>query len=371
MKHTILSCAAVALTIFAIAGCNMNGSGDSNENPGVIPPDTTPPTVTATYPKDLESGIAINRDPTITFSEAMRTDTINIATFSVKKGLTAVNGTVSYSGTTASFTPNANFEINTEYTAIITTSAMDLAGNMLALEKTWTFTTGATIAAGPKPINLGTAGSFAILSKTGIASVPSSVITGDIGVSPAAATYLTGFGLTMDKTNTFATSPQVTGKAYASNYTPPCPAKMTTAVSDMEIAYTNAAGRVHPDFTELGAGNISGLTLVPGLYKWGTGLLVATDVTLNGNSNDVWIFQVSGDFTMAPGAKIILSGGAKASNIFWQSYGAIVLGTTAHLEGIVLSQTEITLATGASVNGRLLSQTAVTLDQSTVTQPAF
>jgi hypothetical protein len=300
----------------------------------------------------------------------MRADTINTATFNVKKGLVVVSGTVSCSGTTATFAPNTDLEINTVYTAGITTSVMDASGNKLAEEKTWSFTTGATISAGPARVNLGTAGSFAILSKTGIDSVPSSAITGDIGVSPAAATYLTGFGLIMDSTNTFATSAQITGKAYAADYTPPSPAKMTTAVSDMEIACTDAAGRANPEFTELGAGNISGLTLVPGLYKWGTGLLVSTDVTLKGNANDIWIFQVSGDFTMAPGARIILSGGAKASNIFWQAYGAVVISTTAHLEGIVLSQTEITLATGASVNGRLLSQTAVTLDQSVVTEPA-
>jgi len=365
--------AAIALAVLAMASCNMNsGSGDSGGSggPAVTPGDTTPPKVSSTIPKDLETGVAINRKLSITFSEAMRADTINIATFSVKKGLVVVGGTVSYLGTTATFIPNADLEINTVYTAKMTTSAMDLAGNKLATEKIWSFTTGAIVSAGPAPVNLGTAGSFAILSKSGIDSVPTSKITGDVGVSPAAATYLTGFGLTMDASNTFATSPQITGKAYASDYTPPCPSKMTTAVSDMEIAYTDAAGRTTPDFTELGAGNISGLTLVPGLYKWGTGLLVATDVTLKGNANDVWIFQVSGDFTMAPGAKIILSGGAKASNIFWQSYGAIVINTTAHLEGVVLSLTEITLATGASANGRLLSQTAVTLDQSTVTQPA-
>jgi len=382
MKRNVLTCAVMALSIFVLASCNINGSnesgdssgtaGNSSSNPAVPPvvtPDTTPPTVSGTYPNDFEKGIAINRKPTITFSEAMRTDTVNISTFSVKKGLVVVGGTVSYTGTTATFAPKDNFEINTEYTVRMTTSAMDLAGNKLAVEKIWTFTTGAVIAAGPAPVNLGTAGDFAILSKSGIDSVPSSAITGNIGVSPAAATYLTGFSLSMDATNTFATSPQIKGKAYASDYTPPCPAKMTTAVSDMEIAYTDAAGRSSPDYTELGAGNISGLTLVPGLYKWGTGLLIATDVTLKGNANDVWIFQISGDFTMSPGAKIILSGGAKASNIFWQSYGAIVIGTTAHLEGVVLSQTEITLATGASANGRLLSQTAVTLDQSTVIQP--
>jgi len=145
---------------------------------------------------------------------------------------------------------------------------------------------------------------------------------------------------------------------------------MTTAISDMETAYTDAAGRPTPDFTELGAGDISGLTLVPGLYKWGTGVLISTDVTLSGGPNDVWIFQIAGGITQASATSVILAGGALPKNIFWQTFGAVALDTTAHFEGIVLSKTEITLATGASINGRLLSQTAVNLDQSTVTQPA-
>ena len=91
---------------------------------------------------------------------------------------------------------------------------------------------------------------------------------GDIGVSPAAATYITGFGLIMDASNQFSTSSLVTGKVYAAVYAVPTPVKMTTAVSDMQIAYTNAAGRKLPDFTELGGGNIGGKTLTPGLYKW-------------------------------------------------------------------------------------------------------
>jgi len=144
---------------------------------------------------------------------------------------------------------------------------------------------------------------------------------------------------------------------------------MTSAISDLEAAYTDAAGRTSPNFTELGAGDISGLTLVPGLYKWGTGILISTDITLNGGANDVWIFQISGDITMAPGTKMILTGGAKPENIFWQSSGTVLLDTTAHLEGIVLCQTGITLATGAIVNGRLFSQTAVSLDSSTITRP--
>ena len=82
------------------------------------------------------------------------------------------------------------------------------------------------------------------------------------------------------------------------------------------------------------------------------------------------IFQIAGGITQASATSVILSGGALPKNIFWQAFGAVALDTTAHFEGIILSQTEITLATGASINGRLLSQTAVTLDQSTVTQPA-
>ena len=200
--------------------------------------------------------------------------------------------------------------------------------------------------------------------------MPNSVVTGDIGVSPIDSTAITGFSLILDSSTTFSTSTQVTGRVFAADFAPPTPVNMTTAVSDMETAYTDAAGRSTPDFTELGAGDISGLTLVPGLYKWGTGVLIATDVTLSGGADDVWIFQIAGGITQASATIVILAGGALPENIFWQVFGAVALDPGAHFEGIILSQTEITLATGASVNGRLLSQTAVTLDQSTVTQPA-
>lgn len=224
-------------------------------------------------------------------------------------------------------------------------------------------------AKGPAAVSLGTAGNFVILAKAGIDTVPTSAVTGNIGVSPIDSTAITGFSLTMDSTNTFSTSSQLVGKAFAADYTPPTPSDLTTAVSDMETAFTDAAGRSNPDFTELGAGDISGLTLVPGLYKWGTGVMIASDVTLSGGPNDTWIFQISGDITQASGVKILLAGGALPKNIFWQSYGYVGLGTTSHFEGILLSLTKITLATGATVNGRLFAQTAVTLDGCTVTQP--
>jgi hypothetical protein len=217
-------------------------------------------------------------------------------------------------------------------------------------------------------VNLGIAGSFVILAKTGISTVPNSAITGDIGVSPIDATALTGFSLTIDSTNVFSISDQITGKAYASNYASPTPSNLTTAISDMETAYTDAAGRA-AEYTELYSGDISGKTLTAGVYKWGTGILINSDVTLNGTSDDVWIFQIGEGITQANGTKIILTGGAQAKNIFWQASETVSIGTGSHFEGNIISMTNITLGTNASIVGRLLAQTAVTLDASTVVKP--
>jgi hypothetical protein len=161
----------------------------------------------------------------------------------------------------------------------------------------------------------------------------------------------------------------VIGLVYASDYISPTPSNLTTAVGAMELAYTTAAGRA-AGYTELGAGDIGGKTLTPGVYKWGTGLLIPTDVYFSGSSNDVWILQIAQNLTMASTVRVHLLGGALAKNITWQVAGAVTLGSTAHLDGIVLCQTAITLGNGATVNGRLLAQMAVTLDGNTVVQPA-
>ena len=221
----------------------------------------------------------------------------------------------------------------------------------------------------PAPVDLGTSGKFAILAKSGISTVPQSKVTGNIGVSPIARGGMTGFSETMSGSNVYATSTQVVGRLYAADYASPTPANLGAAVLDMQGAYTDAAGRA-PDYTELGAGNIGGMTLTPGTYKWSTGVLIPTDVTLSGSSTDVWIFQIAGGITQASATRVILAGGALPRNIFWQAADVVAIGTTAHMEGIVLAQTAITLATGATVNGRLLAQTAVTLQSSEVTQPA-
>jgi hypothetical protein len=220
-------------------------------------------------------------------------------------------------------------------------------------------------------VTLGTAGNFVILAQTEISTTGVTAITGDIGVSPAAASFITGFDLIADATNVFSTSSLVTGKIYASNYAPPTPKNMTAAITDMQTAYTDAAGRNLPDSIELGAGNITSKTITHGLYKWSTGVQIsAAGVTISGSATDIWIFQIAGNLNVANGAIVTLSGGAKAANLFWQVAGQATLGTTAAMKGNILCQTQIAMSPGATLDGRALAQTAVTLNANTINSPA-
>jgi hypothetical protein len=317
---------------------------------------------------------------TASFSEPMDPATIvsslpgNLKTFTMKIVNGAnVPGTVKMNAanTVAIFTPTASaLNTNTLYAVTMTGAAKSTHGVALSSAYAWSFRTKATSTIAQTPVELGVAGSFVLLAKTGISTVPLSALTGDIGVSPIAHTAITGFSETLDSSTIFATSPQVIGKIYAADYAVPTPTYMTSAIGDMSIAYNDAAGRSLPDFTELGSGQIGGLTLVPGLYKWGTDVLISSNVTLSGGPNDVWIFQIAGNIIQAASTQVTLTGGALAKNVFWQPAGAVSIGVAAHFEGIILSKTLIALKTGATANGRLLAQTAVTLDQNTVTQPA-
>ncbi|KZP20390.1 antifreeze protein [Athelia psychrophila] len=233
------------------------------------------------------------------------------------------------------------------------------------------FLSNSCLAAGPAAVSLGSAANFAILAKSGISTVPSSAITGDIGLSPAAASYLTGFGLTRSVDGTYSTTPQITGNAYAASYTSPTPSTLTTATLDVLTAYNDAVGRPNPDFTNLASGAIGGLTLAPGLYKWTTGVNITSSVTISGSATDTWIFQISGKLTIANAQAVILAGGASAANIVWAVAEAVTFGTGSAFEGIILGSTAIALQTGATINGRLLSQTAVSLQKATVTQPGM
>jgi hypothetical protein len=211
-------------------------------------------------------------------------------------------------------------------------------------------------------VDLGAAGDFTILSKTGITNVYKSDITGDVGTSP-----ITGAALLLQCT-------EVTGEVYVVDAAgPPCANNeaptLTLAVGAMENAYNTAAGRISPDKTELGAGEIGGLTLAPGLYKWSTDVTISTNVTLAGGPGDVWVMQVAGKLNQASATRVTLSGGALAKNIFWQVADSATLGTSAHFEGVLLSKTLIAVNTGATVNGQLFAQTAVTLQMNTITGP--
>jgi hypothetical protein len=341
------------------------GCGDGSPT---APPASVAPTVTSTVPAAAANGIPRNASVTATFSQTMTSSTLNSTTFELRNGTTVIPATVTYSLTTATLVPTSGLAPNTEFTATISTSAQNVAGTGLAATKMWTFTTVATSVNGPAVVNLGTAGGYVILAKSAISTTGTTSVVGHVGLSPAAASFITGFALSAPPT-TFTTSSLITGQVRASDYDPPTPSNLTTAVLDMQTAYTDAAGRSLPDFTELGAGNIDGLTMGPGLYKWGTGVSFANGITLTGGANAVWIFQIGQSLSVGNGATVTLSGGAQASNVFWQVAGGATLGTTSAIKGIILSQTAIVFNTGATITGRALAQTAVTLDATTVTQP--
>ncbi len=327
------------------------------------------PTVRSNSPASGATGVPINQSISVTFSEAMDRDSLTTSSFTLQSDTAVpVAGTVIYANSTAVFWPSAYLPVDGSFTAEVSTEAASEQGVGLAANHRWTFTAGSTLAPG-LPVDLGTAGGFAILAKTAVSTVPTSAVTGDVGVSPAAASYITGFALTAMASNVSATSVQVTGNVYAADYAAPTPVNMTTSVRDMEIAFVDAAGRAS-DVTELGAGNIGGMTLAPGVYKWSSGLQIPTNLTLNGDASAVWIFQVAQNLTMAAATSVVLTGGAQAKNVFWQVAGSVEVGTTAHLEGVVLAKTAITLRTGSSIVGRLLAQTAVSIDGSTVVEPA-
>jgi hypothetical protein len=224
------------------------------------------------------------------------------------------------------------------------------------------------------PVDLRSTANFAVLAGSLISNIPTSAITGDIGLSPAAGAGMTGLGLL-----------EVAGTIFAVDATYPTtnvavidPTRLTAAKGDLTIAYNDAAGRTPVPtgpFLNPGAGDIGGLTLVPGLYKFTSGVLVSitgSDVTLTGSATDVWIFQIASTLTVDDGIKVILAGGAQAANIFWQVGTSATLGTTSVFKGTIMADQSISLKTGAVVEGRLLARIgAVTLAGNTITKPAL
>jgi uncharacterized repeat protein (TIGR02543 family) len=379
-NYSVVAASQFALTLSSspVAGGTTTGAGAFNPSTSVTVNAT--PRTGYTFTSWTENGVVRSTSPAYTFvmdgNKALVANfTINTYTLIVN----SVNGVVVASpaqatynyGTTVSLTATAN----SGYT--FSTWSGDANGSVATISFVMTANRNVTAnytptaPAGQTGINLGTAGDFATLTKSGISTTGLTTVTGDIGVSPAAATAITGFGLIMDTDGTSAQTPIVTGKVYASNYAAPTPAKMTTAVSDMETAFNTGNALITPaPIVGLYQGDISGRTLASGLYKWSTGVLITNaGVTLNGGPNDIWVFQIAQDLTVNNSAIITLTGGAQAKNIFWVVSGQATLGSNSDFSGIILSKTLISLNTGAKVTGRLLAQTAVTLNAATVIQP--
>ncbi len=349
--------------VFAAFVAACGGGGDSGPT---VSADALEGAVAVSTSTNGADNVVTGTAVTVPFGQAMNPATIDVK-LEASGGIN-VPGSVSMNAdnTQAIFTPSASALIpGTTYTATVSTAARAADGSVLATPIVVTLRTKSVASTGQAPVRLGAAGTFALLTKSGITNVYASVINGDVGASPITGAAI---GLSCAEVKT--------GNVYSVDAAGPLPCRvsnatlLTSAVGAMELAYTDAAGRANPNFTELGGGEIGGLTLVPGLYKWGTGVSISNSVTLSGGPNDVWIFQIAGPVTQASATRVTLAGGAQAKNVFWQVAGVVAIGTTAHFEGIMLAKTNIAVKTGATANGRLLAQTAVTLQMNAVTQPA-
>jgi hypothetical protein len=229
-------------------------------------------------------------------------------------------------------------------------------------------------------VDLKTAGNYVILAESGITYTPPATvsstpkITGNMGVSPAAATTIAGFALNLPAGGAYSTSTLVNGAVYAPGYAPPTPSNLTTAVGDKLAAYNAAAGMATTgspacptDGTTVGA--LGGVTITPGVYTCSVALSIAsgTNVTLSGAG--VYVIKTTQTLTQAASTSVNLTNGALPQNVFWQVAGVVQIGASAHMEGVILSASNIQLVTSATVKGRLLSKTGVAMDTNTVTQP--
>ena len=351
--------------------------------------DAVPPTVTAISPLNSASSVCTTKIVSATFSEPMDEATINTSTFRVTDNGTSVAGTVTYDAVNqvASFTPTSPSAFASSRSFVVTvvsgnTGVKDLAGNALASDRAWGFTTGSQ--ACTSGVNLRTIASFGAFG--GGAGVTNSgmntVLQGDLGTT-AACTLITGFH---DATYTYTetgSNGAVNGNVYCDAPAPGTIAKMaiaTQALSDAQTAYNDLAAM--PVDTDP-SGQLGGLTLPPAVYKTAGGTFDITtggDLTLDaqGDPNAVWVFQSASALTVgSPGIprRVLLINGAQAKNVYWQVGSSVRIDDGSTMVGTIIAYAGVTISTAgqaiqSTLTGRAIGLTAsVTMVNTSVIAP--
>ena len=349
------------------------------------------PMVILTNPADTATGIGVNQLIDATFNEAMDPSTINTTTFTLKQGLTAITGVVTYAGMTATFSPSVNLTPNTTYTGTITTGAKDPAHNALIGNYVWSFTTLQSKAA---PSFLGSASLFGVFGgSAGTTNQGLNTIINNGGIGTTAApTLITGFhdGMTgATYTETIANIGNVTGGVYTG---PPAPGNAasftiaTNALADANSAYDSISPASRPGGTDPGAGELGGLTLIPGIYKSASGTFMISNGNLTldakGDPNAFWIFQTSAGLTVgiagpAGARSVLMINGGLPKNVYWYVGSAATINGTGGgvMTGTIIASAGVTFSTAGNavqtvLNGRALSLNAsVTMVNTTINVP--
>jgi hypothetical protein len=342
--------------------------------------DTTPPEVTVVNPALDAVGVCLNKTIHATFSEPMdplglTSSTLTLAPASSLN--TPVLAVVSYDAGTqmASLDPVANLAASTLYTATVVGGSVgvkDLSGNAMLVNKVWQFTTGTSEC--QDPVVLGAASNFAILGSAAITNIPTSAITGSVGLTPDTGANITGFSAP-------ESCPEVVGTIYAVDGAGPACALadatlLSLAKTDALAAFVNATSSTRGTPTPINT-NLAGLTFYPGLYESGTSIDLSAGGALTldaqGDPNAVFVIRSATAITTLSTSQVVLSGGAKASRVFWTAGSAVTLGANSVMKGSLLAGTAITLQTGANLQGRALNQgaaaAAISCDACTITLP--
>lgn len=333
------------LLLALLPACGTDDAATDPSNPNA------PPTVSSTSPATGATNVSIRRQLSATFSKGMDPATITAETFKVQQGTAAIPGAVVYTAATrtATFTASSPFTPALQYTATITSGAKDPEGRALANASVTSFTTSACT---QSPVPLLAAGAFVVLAGSTVTNTGATSVTGDLGVSPGSA--VEGFP-----------PGNVVGTQHVAD------TSAAAGMGDLTTAYNDAAGRTLCPV--VAAGNMGGQTLAPGLYKSTGSLEISSgDLTLDaqGDADGIFIFQIASTLTTTAGRQVVLSGGAKSANVYWQVGTAATLGTTTAFQGTIMADQAITLETGATLNGRALARIgAVNLDGNTIVRP--